>query len=96
MLTGDAREMAKTGERQAILDELATADGKPLKTAQIASALGKKAPNISHLLKRLADAGQVQREGYGKWKLPDPHSNHSNHSNRSSWGESDDPFGDED
>lgn len=81
VLTGDARDMAKTGERQAILDELAEADGKPLSTSQIATALGKKSANVSHLLKRLLGEGQVAKAGYGKWTLPDPRSNLSNRSN---------------
>lgn len=81
VLTGDARDMAKTGERQAILDELAEADGKPLTTGQLAKAVGKRSDNTSHMLKRLLAEGQVAKAGYGKWKLPDPHSNLSNRSN---------------
>ncbi len=81
LLTGDAPNMAKTSERQAILDELGEAEGKPLSTSQIAKALGKSQANASHLLKRLLGEGQVVKAGYGKWKLPDPRSNSSNRSN---------------
>lgn len=81
VLTGDARDMAKTVERQAILDELAEAEGKPLRTSQIATALGKKSANVSHLLKRLLAEGLVAKADYGQWKLPDPRSNLSNRSN---------------
>jgi hypothetical protein len=93
VLTGDARDMAKTGERQAILDELAEADGMPLSTSEIARALGKKLPNISHLLRRLRDEGQVANPTHGKWTLPD---SHSNLSNRSNWtGGGGDPEGED-
>lgn len=93
VLTGDARDMAKTGERQAILDELAEAEGKPLSTSQIATALGKSQANASHLLKRLLGEGQVEKAGYGKWTLPAPHSNRSN---RSNWIDGDnDPEGED-
>jgi len=81
VLTGDAREMAKTGERQGILDELKEANGESLSTSQLAKALGKKPANISHLLKRLLKEGQVTNPKYGKWSLPDPLSKCSNHSN---------------
>jgi DNA-binding transcriptional ArsR family regulator len=81
LFAGDARDIAKTGERQAIVDELNEASGGPLTTAQIARALGKKPDTVSHLLRRLADDGQVARVSYGKWKLPDPHSSCSIRSN---------------
>jgi len=87
VLTGDAREMAKTGERQAILDELADAGGAALSTGQLAKALGKKADTVSHLLSRLHSEDLVEKAAYGQWKLPD---RHSNCSNRSIWNEADD------
>lgn len=93
MLTGDARDMAKTGERQVILDELAEAGGKALTTGQPAKAVGKKPDNVSHLLKRLKDEGLVQNPEYARWKLSDPHSERSK---RSNWNDADNPEGDED
>ncbi len=93
VLTGDARDMAKTRERQAILDELAEADGKPLTSGQLAKAVGKRGDTISHLLKRLLADGQVAKAGYGKWKLPD---SRSNLSNRSNWMHRGDTEGGED
>ncbi len=70
---GDARDLAKTGERQAILDEMREAD-IPLTPTQIATGIGKKRDNVQHLLKRLQAEGLVKKEGYGKWSLSDPHS----------------------
>lgn len=88
-LLGDAKERAKTGERQAILDVLQEADGETLTTATIASATGKRKDNVSHLLKRLAGEGLVEKAGFGKWR----NITHSNRSNRSNWNDDrdDDP-----
>lgn len=89
-MTGDAREIAKTSERQELLDELREA-GKPLSPTQLAAATGKKRDNIQHLLKRLLGEGKVKKEGYGKWTLSDPcHSVHSAHSS-DAHGWSDEP-----
>lgn len=79
-LLGDAGERAKTGERQAILDDLREADGAALSPAQIAASIGKQRTNVQHLLKRLQAEGLVQKEGYGKWKLSDTHSHRSHRS----------------
>jgi DNA-binding transcriptional ArsR family regulator len=78
-IDGDARDMAKTGERQSILDELAEA-GKALTPAQLVTATGKKRTNVQHLLKRLEGEGLVKKEGYGKWTLSNGHSQRSHHS----------------
>ena len=76
-IIGDASERAKTGERQAILDELREAEGKALSPAQLAAATGKERTNIQHLLKRLVSEGLVQKSGYGKWTISDTHSHRS-------------------
>jgi hypothetical protein len=85
-ILGDAVERAKTGERQVILDLLQEAEGETLTTATIASATGKRKDNVSHLLKRLAGEGLVEKAGFGKWRYV----SHSNRSNRSNWHERDD------
>lgn len=85
-MTGDAREIAKTSERQQVLDMLAEADGEVLRTSQIARAIRKKDDTTNRLLKGLLAEGKVKKEGYGKWSLSDPHSNQSN---RSKWMDDD-------
>ena len=80
LLAGDARELAKTGERQAILDVLHEAEGETITLATIASATGKKKDNLAHLLKRLVAEGLVEKAGYGKYRS-NPLSNYSNRSN---------------
>lgn len=82
-ILGDASERAKTGERQAILELLQEAEGEPLTLATIASSTGKRKDNVSHLLKRLAGEGLVEKAGFGKWRFV----SHSNRSKRSNWQE---------
>lgn len=82
-LNGDAREIAKTTERQQILDVLAEAEGEALRTSQLAKATGMSESNASHRLKKLIDEGLVERAGYGKWRLHTPYQ--SSQSDQSSW-----------
>ncbi|MBC7636311.1 MAG: AAA family ATPase [Acetobacteraceae bacterium] len=72
-ITGDAKELAKTGERQALLDVLTEADGEALRTSTIAKAAGVSESSASHRLKSLLKEGLVAKAGYGKWNLLDPH-----------------------
>jgi DNA-binding transcriptional ArsR family regulator len=65
---GDAREIQKTEERQAIRDHLAENEG-PLRTSQIAKALGKTESVVSHLLSKMRVDGIVTSPEYGKWSL---------------------------
>lgn len=81
MVKGDAREIAKTNERQELLDALADADGESLTLAAIASAVGKRKDTTRYLLKKLIEEGRVAQPHYGKYAL----STHSNYSNRSNW-----------
>ena len=69
-MTGDARELAKTNERQEILDVLAEAGDEVLRTSQIATEIGKKPDATSYLLKKLHEEGLVKRIATGKWQLP--------------------------
>lgn len=73
LVSGDARELAKTGERQAILDVLNDADAEAISLAAIASATGKRKDNLVHLLKRLVVEGLVEKVGHGKYRSV-PHS----------------------
>lgn len=94
-MTGDARELAKTSERQEIVDLLdeAAADDKPLSLAQIASALGKPKSTLGTLLKRLEGEGLVEKAGYGKYRRADPHRKRRNCRNSPrDDGETDDSF----
>jgi hypothetical protein len=72
-ITGDAKELAKTGERQALLDVLKEAEGEVLRTSAIAKGAGVSESSASHRLKALHGEGLVEKAGYGKWKLPDPY-----------------------
>ncbi|WP_374139805.1 AAA family ATPase [Sphingomonas sp. 32-62-10] len=79
-IRGDASSIAKTPERQDILDLLGRAID-PMTPTQIASALGKERTNISHQLQALFNESKVLRAKGGKWSLINPiHSVHSSHS----------------
>lgn len=70
-VNGDARELAKTSERQAMLNEMRE-HGEPITPTQLASALGKKRPNINHLLRRLETEGLVTRGEKGRYSIGSP------------------------
>jgi DNA-binding transcriptional ArsR family regulator len=85
-VSGDARELAKTGERQEILDVLTDAEGETLSLAAIASATGKQKCNLVHLLKRLAEEGLVEKVSHGKYRSK-AHSIYSTHSTSHEYGD---------
>lgn len=78
-LNGDARELAKTSERQEILNVLNEAEGEPVSLAAVALEVGKTKSNVFHLLKRMIGEGLVRKQGHGKY-VSIPHSTHSTHS----------------
>jgi hypothetical protein len=71
LLKGDAGEVAKTAERQAILYLLGRSVD-PMTPTEIAGALNKGRSNIAHLLARLADEQKVQNVGKGRYVLFTP------------------------
>ena len=68
---GDAVALAKTGERQELLDLLAESDA-PLSLATLAKAVGKKPDTTRHLLKALVDDALVHQPGHGLYSLARP------------------------
>lgn len=50
-----------------ILNLLATSDGEPVCVCLLTGPLGLSQPTVSHHMKRLLDAGIVEREQRGKW-----------------------------
>ena len=53
--------------RVRILNRLATSDGEPVCVCHLTGPLGLSQPTVSHHMKRLLDAGIVEREQRGKW-----------------------------
>jgi ArsR family transcriptional regulator, arsenate/arsenite/antimonite-responsive transcriptional repressor len=53
--------------RVRILNSLATAGGEPVCVCHMIEPLGLSQPTVSHHLKKLLDAGLVEREQRGKW-----------------------------
>lgn len=68
IVKGDAVGLAKTGERQELLDLLAHAEG-PLRLAELAKAVGKKPDTTRRLLKALIDEGRVNQPVHGIYAL---------------------------
>lgn len=50
-----------------ILNLLATSDGEPVCVCHLTGPLGLSQPTVSHHMKRLLDAGIVEREQRGRW-----------------------------
>ncbi len=66
-LTDESPAEIRTGpERRAIVD-LLKASARPLKTGEIASAIGRSSSTASEHLKALFEAGIVAKSGYGAW-----------------------------
>jgi ArsR family transcriptional regulator len=53
--------------RVRIVNVLATSDGEPVCICNLTEPLGLTQPTVSHHMKRLFDAGLVDREQRGKW-----------------------------
>ena len=53
--------------RVRIVNMLATSGGEPVCVCHLITPLGLSQPTVSHHMKRLLDAGLVEREQRGKW-----------------------------
>lgn len=53
--------------RVRIVNVLATSDGEPVCICHLIEPLGLAQPTVSHHMKRLLDAGLVEREQRGRW-----------------------------
>jgi len=53
--------------RVRIVNLLATAEGEPVCICNLVEPLGLSQPTVSHHMKKLLDAGLVEREQRGKW-----------------------------
>jgi ArsR family transcriptional regulator len=53
--------------RVRIVNALATGNGEPVCVCHLIEPLGLAQPTVSHHMKRLLDAGLVEREQRGKW-----------------------------
>jgi DNA-binding transcriptional ArsR family regulator len=78
-ILGDASMIAKTEERQEIIEVLGRSV-EPMTPSEIADTLGKTRTNISHRLAKLFNEGKVAKHPKGRWSLVPCHSGHSGHS----------------
>ena len=53
--------------RVRIVNVLATSEGEPVCVCHLIEPLGLSQPTVSHHMKKLLDAGLVEREQRGKW-----------------------------
>lgn len=53
--------------RVRIVNLLATSDGEPVCVCNLIAPLGLTQPTVSHHMKKLLDAGLVEREQRGRW-----------------------------
>ncbi|MEO6248541.1 MAG: AAA family ATPase [Sphingomicrobium sp.] len=68
-IVGMAHEIAKTNERQAILDVLKSSSG-PLNAREISDRSGKKYEAVRKTLTRMAANGEASKEGRGLFRCP--------------------------
>lgn len=76
-IVGDIFAVAKTSERQAILDALTNA-ANPMTPTEVAAVVGKERSNVSHLLGKMLDEGKVVKSEGGLYAPY--HAVHSIHS----------------
>jgi len=70
-VTGPKPEGQVSPERGQIIAILARV-GRPMSTKEISEAVGGKHVNVKNLLFKLCAAGEIERHGWGFYKLPDP------------------------
>jgi hypothetical protein len=69
MVSGDAAEVQRSDERTAILDALAEAD-EPMSPTDLAAVTRMPNGNIRQLLFKMANAGEIQKAGRGRYVSP--------------------------
>jgi hypothetical protein len=66
-ITGEAVEVRRTEERQAVLDAI-TAAAEPIGPSDIAASAELKPVNVRKLLLKLVAEGAIEKTGYGKYR----------------------------
>jgi hypothetical protein len=67
-ITGEADQVRRSSERAAVLTAIEEA-GEPVGPNDIAAAIGAKAGNVRFLLHKLLKEGEVEKAGYGKYRI---------------------------
>lgn len=86
-VVGDAGSMARTQERQTVLDAIREA-GEPIGPRDIAAETGGRVGNIRKLLSKLVKEGLVEKVSYGKYSIPG-NSDHTDHTSSKNGGNAD-------
>ncbi|MEM9666734.1 MAG: AAA family ATPase [Bacteroidota bacterium] len=82
-LLGDADQVAKTAERQRVLDVLRPAE-EPMQAKEIAAILDEKPNTVTKLLLKMKKEGKVIQPKYGCWEVSPLHPGHTDHSGHAS------------
>jgi AAA domain-containing protein/IclR-like helix-turn-helix domain-containing protein len=70
-IEGDAAELRRSAERQAVLNAIAEA-AEPIGPRDIATMTGMRTTNVRFLLGKLAKEGAIEKASYGKYRSPRP------------------------
>jgi hypothetical protein len=65
---GDLEEVKRSDQRREILAVMKE-DGLPMKPAEIAKAVGSPVANVNYLLRKMVEAGEVDKVAYGSYRL---------------------------
>lgn len=76
-ILGNAEDVRKSDERRVILDILREAR-EPMAPRDVAAEAGLKEVNVRSLLSKMARAGEIKKEGYGRYSYPG-HTSHTGH-----------------
>lgn len=66
---GNVDDVRRSDQRKQIMDVL-SAGGEAMKPADIARATGMTVPNVSYLLRKMVEAGEAAKQGYGLYTPP--------------------------
>ncbi|MHA6297856.1 AAA family ATPase [Devosia sp. CAU 1758] len=61
---GDVDDVKRSDQRRQIMDALALA-GEPMKPSDVAKATGMTVANVTYLLRKMVEAGEAEKQGYG-------------------------------
>ncbi|TIW17881.1 MAG: winged helix-turn-helix transcriptional regulator, partial [Mesorhizobium sp.] len=68
-VVGNVEDVKRSDQRRAIMEALRQAAG-PMKPADISAATGMSVANINYLLRKMVEAGEAERAGYGLYIAP--------------------------
>lgn len=68
-VVGNVDEVKRSAERRKLMDALASADA-PMSPADLVEATGMKLTSVNYLLRKMVEAGEADKSGYGLYMHP--------------------------